>query len=712
MKKLLLLFFLLNTFLNSYGQIPNVTIQEIQGWSGQFQPDSCTDGPNPLYANQVVKVKGVVITPGGLNETTGQTRWIWIRDITAIPSTPFANITVRASTATTPTDINTLVAGDTIEVIGTVTEFLGSNGANNGETQLTPVNDGVQLLSFSPGPAPEAFPVLVSQLNGNLNADAQPNNHITTGEPLEGNFVEISNVTVVNVTLTGDRCRILVKDDNDNHIWIYDRFKTQRTTNGFVAPNVGDKYTKVKGVIEGWKNGCTNTSQTNRGYNLNPFSLTHYTKGASSPSIGNMKKNVACPSPNSPTIVSADITDDSLVTSVEVLYSLDGTNYTAIPATVLGTRYSASIPSQPNGTLVRYYFRAKDNVNNTTVLPNVPGQSVPLFYSVSNQGCTIKDIQYTPYSIGRSGYFGDTVTVQGIVTASAQNDNLGFVYIQQEGISEWSGIWINGGSLITNLSVGDKVSVTGIVDEYFGLTRLTNISNSQVIQTGQPVPSPVILNPTLLSTYDFATCEKYESMFVSLQNPLGNLFVVDTNADAGQLRNNGEWRLGNDISDPTSGCRILSGRQGSTTFSSLNVSYVNSPIWSTTDGTMNVPVIVVQPGQEFLKLQGILTYSFSNMKLLPRNNGDLEDASTNVNPGIARKVRIYPNPIKDELIVDNSNGIGFIYEIVNSYGQKVKTGSLTNSMNRIGVDKPSGVYYLTIKDDKGNLKDRIRISIN
>ena len=712
MKKLLLLFFLLNTFLNSYGQIPNVTIQEIQGWSGQFQPDSCTDGPNPLYANQVVKVKGVVITPGGLNETTGQTRWIWIRDITAIPSTPFANITVRTSTATTPTDINTLVAGDTIEVIGTVTEFLGSNGANNGETQLTPVNDGVQLLSFSPGPAPESFPVLVSQLNGNLNADAQPNNHITTGEPLEGNFVEISNVTVVNVTLTGDRCRILVKDDDDNHIWIYDRFKTQRTTNGFVAPNVGDKYTKVKGVIEGWKNGCTNTSQTNRGYNLNPFSLTHYTKGASSPSIGNMKKNVACPSPNSPTIVSADITDDSLVTSVEVLYSLDGTNYTAIPATVLGTRYSASIPSQPNGTLVRYYFRAKDNVNNTTVLPNVPGQSVPLFYSVSNQGCTIKDIQYTPYSIGRSGYFGDTVTVQGIVTASAQNDNLGFVYIQQEGISEWSGIWINGGSLITNLSVGDKVSVTGIVDEYFGLTRLTNISNSQVIQTGQPVPSPVILNPTLLSTYDFATCEKYESMFVSLQNPLGNLFVVDTNADAGQLRNNGEWRLGNDISDPTSGCRILSGRQGSTTFSSLNVSYVNSPIWSTTDGTMNVPVIVVQPGQEFLKLQGILTYSFSNMKLLPRNNGDLEDASTNVNPGITRKVRIYPNPIKDELIVDNSNGIGFIYEITNSYGQKVKTGSLTNSMNRIGVDKPSGVYYLTIKDDKGNLKDRIRISIN
>jgi hypothetical protein len=163
-KKLLLFFSILITPMLGFCQIPNVNIQDIQGWSGQFQPDSCSDGPNPLYLNQVVKVRGVVVTPGGINETTGQTRWIWIRDVSASPSTPFANITVRASTATTPTDINTLVAGDTIEVVGTVTEFLGSSGANNGETQLTPVNDGVTLISFDPGPAPQPFPVSVGQL--------------------------------------------------------------------------------------------------------------------------------------------------------------------------------------------------------------------------------------------------------------------------------------------------------------------------------------------------------------------------------------------------------------------------------------------------------------------------------------------------------------------------------------------------------------------
>lgn len=711
MKKIVLFLFF-SLFVNlTFSQIPNVTIQEIQGWSGQFQPDSCTEGPNPLYLNQIVKVRGVVITPGGLNETTGQTRWIWIRDVTASPSTPFGNITVRASSATTPTDINTLVAGDTIEVIGTVTEFLGTGGANNGETQLNPVESGVTLISFSPGLAPESFPVSVGQLNGNLNSDAQPSNHILTGEPLEGNFVEISNVTVVSVTLNGDRCRLLVKDDNENHIWVYDRFRTQRLTNGFVPPNIGDQYTSIKGVIEGWKNGCGNTSPNNRGYNINPFSLTHYTKGASSPSIGNIRKSQSCPNSLNPLVVSADITDDSLVTSAELLYSTDGTNYTPVTATPLGTRYSASIPPQPVGTLVRYYFRAKDNVNNTTVLPNVPGQSVPLFYAVSNVGCTIRDIQYTPYSVGRSGYVGDTVTLRGIVTASAENSNLGYVYIQQDGELAWSGIWVNGGSLITGLVVGDRVSVTGVVEEYFGLTRLSNISNVQIIQTQQTPPSPTVLNPNILSTYDFEVNEKYESMLVELQNPTGSLFVVDTNADASLQRNNGEWRVGNDINEPTSGCRILTGRQGSSSFSSLNVSYVNSTLWATTDGTMNVPVILVQPGQELTSVKGILTYSFSNMKLLPRNNSDVVDPSTNVQSLDFENISVIPNPIADKLILINNSSTPLTYKIVNNLGQTMLSGGLYEKENHLNVNLPSGIYFLVTTNGENRIYQRYRICV-
>jgi hypothetical protein len=201
-------------------------------------------------------------------------------------------------------------------------------------------------------------------------------------------------------------------------------------------------------------------------------------------------------------------------------------------------------------------------------------------------------------------------------------------------------------------------------------------------------------------------------MLVELQNPNGGLFVVDTNADAGLLRNNGEWRVGNDVLDPSSGCRVLTGRQGSTTFSSLNVSYVNSPLWATIDGTMNVPTILVTPGQEFLSVKGILTYSFSNMKLLPRNNADLVDSSTSVNKTLINRVKVYPNPIKDQLVITNTSGQSLGYEILNSLGQKLKSGNLISTNTQIRLNLKSGVYYIVLKDSDNRFTERHRISID
>lgn len=694
----------------SQAQISLVPVMDIQGWAGQFQPDSCNDGPNPLYLNDTVRVRGVVVTNGGLNETTGQTRWIWIRDVNAQPSTPFCGITVRASAATAPVDINTLVAGDTIEVVGIVTEFNGTN-AGNGETQLNPIANGVFLISEDPGPKPEAFPVSVGMLNGGLNTNNHPTNHILTGEKLEGNFVEINNVTVVEVALNGDRCRILVRDENNNLIWIYDRFKTQRVSNGFVPPNVNDTYTSVRGIIEGWKNNCPGTATANRGYNLNPFSLEHYVKGASSPAIGNIRKSVACPTSSTGTVVSADVTDDGSVSSVEVLYSTNGTTYTAVNATVVGTRYSATIPAQPAGTLVRFYIRAKDNLNNTTLQPNVPANITPLFYTVNDAGCTVRDIQFTPFTNGRSGYVGDTVTVSGIVTASAASTDLGYIYMQQPGQTEWGGIWVTGGSLIAGLNRGDVVNVTGVVEEYFGLTRLGNVTAANVTQTGQTLPEPVLVNPADMSTYDFAKCEKFESMLVKLDG--ASLFVVDSNADAAQLRNNGEYRIGADINDPNTGCRVLAGRQNSTAFSSLNVSYVNSPLWASQDGTMNVPVALVIPGAPVVKAQGILTFSFSNMKLLPRNNEDM-DITVGVRDFIeGKKVALFPNPANEMVNVLLAEGLSqATVEIFTTSGQRVMRQEIRGTEASLSLSSlKSGLYQVRILDTKGQMLGSTKLSV-
>lgn len=708
-----LLFLLALPFLGFSQQLPITPIQEIQGWQGQFLPDSCNEGPNPVYLNQTVRVRGVVIVPGGLNETTGQTRWIWIRDISASPSTPFGNITVRSSAATSPLDLNTLVAGDTIEVIGTVTEF--TNGTDgNGETQLNPSPNGVTLISEEAGPAPAPLQIAVGQLNGDLNANNNPRNHIRSGEPLEGNFVEIQNVSVVQVQISGDRCRLLVKDQNNNHVWIYDRFRTQRISNGFVPPNVNDTYTSIRGVVEGWKNECPGTAATNRGYNINPFNINHYVKGASSPTIGNLRKSVNCPSSTNAVTISCDVTDDESVSSVEIFYSLNGTNYTALSATALGTRYSATIPAQSPGSLVRYYIRAKDNLNNTTNFPNVPANGTPLFYAVNNSGCTIRDMQFTPYPNGRSGYVGDTVTLQGIITASAAATNLGYVYMQQSGETEWGGIWVTGGALISNLNVGDRVLVTGVVEEYFGLTRLANVTNVQVQATGQPVPPAIELDPSVFSTYNFSQNEKYESMLVRLKPAVANqnLFVVDTNADAAQNRNNGEYRIGTDVNDPNIGCRVLAGRQNNTAFSSLNVSYVNSPIWQTVDGTMNVPLALVSLQAPVTLAQGVLTFSFSNMKLLPRNNDDISITVGNKPLVLPHQVAVYPNPTSGRLTLSTGQDVlAEKVEIYNATGQLVFAQLVSAGITELDLNQlPSGLYRLSLTDASGKVLEVKNIS--
>ena len=72
---------------------------------------------------------------------------------------------------------------------------------------------------------------------------------------------------------------------------------------------------------------------------------------------------------------------------------------------------------------------------------------------------------------------------------------------------------------------------------------------------------------------------------------------------------------------------------------------------------MNVDVKVIDPHEYMDSLTGIMYYSFSNMKLLPRNNDDFHDYSdpvqgnpTSIDHGIKGKsLNIFPNPTADKV---------------------------------------------------------------
>jgi predicted extracellular nuclease len=136
-----------------------------------------------------------------------------------------------------------------------------------------------------------------------------------------------------------------------------------------------------------------------------------------------------------------------------------------------------------------------------------------------------------------SAFEGDRVTVQGMVTAWLP-ERQGFFLQEEAGDDDGNaatseGIFVYyGGRLPAGLgegSVGDTVQVTGQVDEFNGLTEITNLSRYRtIVDTASAVlPEPVIVSLPVSSLVDW---ESVEGMRVTVRSATGGgaLVVTDT----------------------------------------------------------------------------------------------------------------------------------------------------------------------------------------
>lgn len=716
MKHIFTLVLLAFVSLGLWAQAPVLTtIQGIQTVS-PAKLANCVD--SAAFFGDTVRVYATVTMDGNLSRAQGaNTRNVWIQS----GSSPFSGITVFGSstTATTPDDIRDLQAGDSVEIVGIVAEF-------NSESQISPLS--VTVVGAANNSVASTL-VNLGDLNNNMRI-----NQLPTGEQYEGMFVEIRDVTVTAVTpfSGGSRVSFDVADANGNLINVSDRFLAQRLpANGgsFVAPTVGTRFTSLKGVILHSPNGCK--GGTGRGYELNPFNASHYQvqTGSAAPQIAASTRSPITPSSMQNANITATIQDvDGTVVSATLYYAVGvgSTNYNAVSMTNQGgNSWTGQIPSTAyaDGDFVKYYICATDNDNLSACNPNVPGGNDPQAFFVRDNGTQIYDIQFTPYGFGNSLYSNLDVTVRGIVTASAETGNLGYVYIQQPGQNQWAGLQLTGNAALVNLKAGDEVSVTGTVFENFGFTRLNSISTVNVISSGNIGQiTPVTLSPDIFSTYNFQLNEPYEGMLVRLQNPTAGkrLFVVNKNADAPNRF--AEYRIGTDPFSPNQGCRILAGRQTGSAFSSLNVSYINDSLFITSDGVMNVPACVVNYLDSVDAVTGIMHYSFSNMKLTPRNNNDFEryrgvcnSFGVSVDEALSHTVRCYPNPTRGLLHIEYQWAQNLTAEarLIDLSGRVLRSAPATGAAGNLSINTaglPAGMYLLQLSDGKRSLY-RSRIAV-
>jgi uncharacterized protein len=120
-----------------------------------------------------------------------------------------------------------------------------------------------------------------------------------------------------------------------------------------------------------------------------------------------------------------------------------------------------------------------------------------------------------------SPYVGQNVTVQGIVTADLDQTSQKSIFLQSENCdnnpSTSDGIFVYLGERLQVVNSGDRVQVTGLVQEYYGFTEITATPLAvQVLSVGNPLPAAQELSPPFAHNDSRRYFESLESMYVSL----------------------------------------------------------------------------------------------------------------------------------------------------------------------------------------------------
>lgn len=702
---------------------PLVSVSQI---NNPINLSACNDTSSLL--GDTVRIRVHVVTDGGLSEVPsgsvqgGYRPFIYTVDTSAngvtTPNNAMEIMGVYTDASGNLQPINGFTAlfqGDKIEVTGIVEQF-------DGNTQFTTLDaNSVTLLKSGDLPASAFTPAQVPV--GDLN-DANRINQLSTGEQWQNGFVELKNVTVVQVIpfSGGSRVSFNVQDSAGNLINVSDRFLAQKLpshsvvnpnspsstgTGSFVAPTVGTFYASLKGIVRHSANGCT--GGTGRGYEINPFDSSHYQVGATAPRISNVVSLPIVPTSSDSVVVNATITDaDGTVDTAQLYYSVGLSGpYTAVNLSSTGNNnYSATLPPQANGTTVRYYLRAVDNNGNAVVDPVGGSTNDQPFnhYTVRDNGLRIFDLQFSGTGNGESRFAGQTVTVEGVVTAARRDCDLEYVYLQDPADSIYAGISLIPNQDLNNVYRDQHLRVTGTVQENFGVTYL-NVSSVAGLPASSTV-QPVSVNPSDTTL----NMEAYEGMLIRYEDPNGGQVQI-SNPDLGF----GEYTVA--VSGSTVDKRVLAGRQdGTRATSSLYVSLVSDTAYASQDGTMQVPAVAATSSMTMDGIQGIVWYSFGSYKLLPRNNFDILNLSTTLDtagcvvptnvsltdpPRLA--LSLYPNPAQNQVLLTSGQKLKSV-SLFNANGQRLRHRVAGKAQVRLSTESlPNGLYLIRAAAQDGQV---------
>lgn len=639
MKKLLLSVCLLLGFFQVKAQYPLVPIDSVQfinanrlaqvTFNSPGQDNTLPDYIEPVFKNTIygdtVVVEGVVIfdpSSYGLS-TNREAAWIQRTGTEA-----WSGLQIMYDSNVVPVNQNVvqfkqnMKKGRTVRVTGVIRHF-------QGETQLTVINVPIQVVSL--GPTNISPKVLkVEDFMQNINGTQTP--QFVTGEPYEGVYVELQNVTCYNPTPgAGPRYQWSVQDANGNRLPIRDVSGYFRNDNQDDDPNTPVNFAPpANGAVIPYIRGIITESGNSgfKSYYIAPLLPSDVATPVEPPTITNVYRTPSLATSTDMVKVRAEITDKGTVSSAILHYAVgySNPNFTAVSMTNIGGDwYEGSIPAQADGSFVKYYISAMDNDNFSAYFPD--SASMNSGYKVIDNLNSIRYIQETPFPNGASTFAYDTLTninIKALVVSGVQSHDLGVISIQSDagawgtvfvrftsgdGIVDWrrgDSVWIKKAIVTERIPQGSnpfgRYSNTGVTFiEEIGADGWEYLSRCNGDATPFMLPFDSLVSPSFNK-------EPYENLLMRLED----VYVVQKNADSIIGSNFGEFAVHPDVNAPI-------GFRADDYSSDLFVNRVSD--------SLN------QNGLDFLPVfQGVLVNTFGNWKFLPRNRTDMSKAGNVIPP--------------------------------------------------------------------------------
>ena len=199
-------------------------------------------------------------------------------------------------------------------------------------------------------------------------------------------------------------------------------------------------------------------------------------------------------------------------------------------------------------------------------------------------GLSISEIQYTTFpgsdNTYPSRFAGKAVSTEGIVVAIGYKS--GGFFISEPVAGPYSGLLVL--SPQSPVKIGDRIRISGTVQETFGMTTLQDISVLNIIERNHPLPHPVNLTTAQLTRA--VEAEAYEGVYAKVLSV----------SSAGRTRSSSRFM----INDGTGMCTVNLG----------SFAYKN-------------PVQKGEMGTQFSSITGIVTFSFGEFSLNPVSNTDI-----------------------------------------------------------------------------------------